>query len=629
MKRIRIFIFLLCLLSVLIRCNTSRSFGNRSEAEITRVEIDLVNVVEDKVRVSIVPKGITTDSLVFYMPKIIPGTYSDASYGRMITDIKAFDRQGKLMRVNRLNDNRWYITEGRRLGKITYLVNDTFDEEPDESTFAEGSETIFSPAGTNIMAGENFFMNMSGFVGYFEALKDHPYEVTIQKPAALYGATSMVDVDESVTRDIFMTRRYPDLIDAPVLYSKPDTAHFRIEDMDVLFSIYGQDIEGINAERFSSALKTMMIAQKNYLGSINKTDRYAILAYVSTMQQEDAKGLGALEHNYSTTAVFRPNMNVSELTDVISHEFFHTLTPLNIHSEEIQYFDFNDPKMSASLWLYEGVTEYFANHFLVSEGLISEAEFYARIMEKIQFSETYDDNLSFTEMSKHVLEGKMKAEYPNVYQKGALMAMCIDIIIREKSEGNQGILDVMGELSRMYGPEKPFQDEEIISVFTDLSFPEVGVFLNRYVEQGGKIDYDYYLSKMGVTPAVVSVKQPIIFVIGQTPYLRIDMDEKIKAIAELPDDRNRFYKALGVQDQDEFLEINGGKVDGSDLNQILLLGYGIEEGDPISIKVKRQGEIVELKGKAVPNFAEGPGFQFTDSSKKELNQAWLKGIAKH
>jgi predicted metalloprotease with PDZ domain len=41
---------------------------------------------------------------------------------------------------------------------------------------------------------------------------------------------------------------------------------------------------------------------------------------------------------------------------------------LSIHSKEIQDFDYNDPKMSEHLWMYEGVTEYFANLFQINQG---------------------------------------------------------------------------------------------------------------------------------------------------------------------------------------------------------------------------------------------------------------------
>jgi predicted metalloprotease with PDZ domain len=43
-----------------------------------------------------------------------------------------------------------------------------------------------------------------------------------------------------------------------------------------------------------------------------------------------------------------------------------------------------------------------------------------------------NDTMSFTQMSANVLQQPYKDQYINVYPKGALIGMCIDIIIREK-----------------------------------------------------------------------------------------------------------------------------------------------------------------------------------------------------
>ncbi len=107
-------------------------------------------------------------------------------------------------------------------------------------------------------------------------------------------------------------------------------------------------------------------------------------------------------------------MSSNDLIQVISHEFFHTLTPLNVHSKEIHDFDFSDPKMSAHLWMYEGVTEYFANLFQVNQGLISEDEFYANMAEKESLAkQLYPKEISFTDMSKNVLDPEMQAGLQN------------------------------------------------------------------------------------------------------------------------------------------------------------------------------------------------------------------------
>ena len=161
--------------------------------------------------------------------------------------------------------------------------------------------------------------------------------------------------------------------------------------------------------------------------------------------------MGALEHHTSTTVVFVDQMQPEELTqslvDVVSHEFFHTLTPLNIHSEEIHNFEYNTPLMSKHLWMYEGTTEYFANLFQINQGLIDEQNFYNRILEKLNYSKRYDDKMSFTEMSSKIDE-PYQTNYGNVYQKGALINMCLDIIIRENSNGEKGICQLCKNLQR-------------------------------------------------------------------------------------------------------------------------------------------------------------------------------------
>jgi predicted metalloprotease with PDZ domain len=65
-------------------------------------------------------------------------------------------------------------------------------------------------------------------------------------------------------------------------------------------------------------------------------------------------------------------------------------------------------------------------------------------------------------------------QYVNVYQKGALIGMCIDIIIREKvmekknSRFNAKLSTEFGVLA--------FNDNELFDKITALTYPEVGEF---------------------------------------------------------------------------------------------------------------------------------------------------------
>lgn len=585
--------------------------------------IDLVNVKDDKVGVTILVPPMKGGEARFMLPRIIPGTYAIADYGRYVESFEAKDARGNALRTEHVDVNTWVIYEADRLTSVHYFVNDTYDTEKG-GAFDEGSKTIFSPAGTNILAGEIFILNLCGFIGYFKGQEEVGYKVAIDHPRHLSASTSMVDEDRSETRDVFRVSRYAEVVDHPVMYSRPDVAGSKIGGTEVMLSVYSPRRKSINARELYPSIERMMKAQKAYLGALNNTPRYAILAYISSGSGEDAKGFGALEHNTSTTAVFGDNMKPKELIHVISHEFFHTLTPLQVHSKEIQYFDFNEPRMSAHLWMYEGFTEYFAQHFQVNQGLVSEDYFLDQMASKVRNSRSnYRDDLSFTNMSKNVLDPKMKAQYPNVYEKGALMAMCMDIILREKSGGKDGILKLMGELRSKYGPEKPFDDDSLISEFTRFGGSEIRAFIDDHVVGGKPVDYDFYLSKVGVTKAKVPVPSISVFMKDMKPSIFIDTVQK-KVMANIPGNENDFFKGLGVQDRDEIISFNGALLSAMTPMEIIMSGVGIDEEEPVTMQVRREGRVIDLSGKARLSYGQFDGYRFSDSSRASLKNAWLK-----
>ncbi|MEY4012232.1 MAG: hypothetical protein RIT22_1356, partial [Bacteroidota bacterium] len=517
-------IIALALVAFLWNSNAANAQKKSNPTQDIKVGIDLVDVKDDKVKVTVQAPKITTDKITYSIPKIVPGTYSEDNYGKYVDDFKAFDSKGIELTVTKSDDNTWSISNAKNLSKITYLVNDTFDTEKGGSFGTD----IFSPAGTNIDAGNNFMLNTHGFVGYFQDKKDLPYQVTITHPETLWGATSMIDTDASKTKDVFNTPRYAELVENPIMYAKPDYTTFNVNGMDIQIVVYSPSGK-VTAESITPEMKKMMTAQKTFLGDINATKKYSVLLYLSSMKPDDAKGFGALEHPTATTVVLPEMMPLDELQksmiDVVSHEFFHIVTPLTIHSNEIQYFDYNAPKMSQHLWMYEGVTEYFANLFQINQGLIDEAEFYTRMAEKIEQSKRLDDTMAFTTMSANVLKSPYKEQYLNVYQKGALIGMCIDIIIREKSNGERGILNLMQQLSKEYGVQKAFNDDELFAKITALTYPEVGNFLSTYVSGSTPIPYDIFLAKVGVSKTK-DKKAGNVFLKGQSPYITVNKETK-------------------------------------------------------------------------------------------------------
>ncbi len=621
MKKI---LYAVAVISALYGCKTSKISTAKEQPILAN--IDLVNVQDDKVQVSVDPGRFTSDSTVFYLPKTVPGTYSTDNYGQFIDDFKAFDYQGNELKATKLDENSWSIANAEDLDKVSYWVNDSFD--------IEGERDVFSPSGTNIEKNKNFLLNLHAFVGYFQDLKESKYRLEIKRPDALVPGTSMTMLSseknaENNETDVFLADRYFQVTDHPIMYAAPDTTSFMVGNMKVLLDVYSPN-QVYSTKDIKPGIEKMIRAQKDFLGDINSTDNYAILVYLSDPNRMDARGFGALEHHTSTTVVFPETIPANRLeesmTDVVSHEFFHTLTPLTVHSKEIQYFDYNDPKMSEHLWMYEGVTEYFANLFQVKEDLISNQEFYDRISDKIETSRNYDDTMPFTELSKNVLQEKYHKQYYNVYQKGALIGMTLDIRLRELSNGEMGILDLMKKLNAKYGENNAFNDEDLIPTIVEMTYPEIQDFFDQYVTGTTPIPYDQFLAKVGLEEKQVETKTGY-FLQGQIPY--IDGDP---ATGELFFRKgitfNSFLKKLGVQGGDVIKSINGKEYNIQNVYNMVMTAESWEEGTDVTFVLERDGEEITLTGTTFQPTVDSVKIVETDlpedSPEVQLRKAWLK-----
>jgi len=612
--------------ALLFACKT-QDVTETKAFQSTLASIDLVNVENDKVWVTVDPDRFTGDSTTFYIPKTVPGTYSTDNYGKFSENFKALNYEGEEMKFTKIDENSWTIPNAEDLDKVMYQVNDSFDWED------EGG--VYSMAGTNILKDKNFLLNLHGFVGYFEKLQEKPFRLEIQRPANLIAGTALsidqtMNGENSETRtDVYNLGRYFEVIDNPIMYSAPDTTSFMVEDMEVLIDVYSPN-QKFSAESLKPNLEEMIRAQKRFLGDINSTDKYAILVYLSaTPGEEDAGNFGALEHHTSTVVVMPETMEAEALDesmkDIVSHEFFHIITPLGIHSKEVHYFDYNDPKMSQHLWMYEGVTEYFANLFQVNQGLISNQEFYDRMVDKINISKRFDDTVPFTVMSKNILTDEYKDSYYNVYQKGALIGMALDIRLRELSGGKMGILDLMKKLNSKYGKDRPFDDDQLISDIVELTYPEIQDFFDTYITGSTPIPYHEFFAKAGIEEKEM-MSEVGFFLKGQMPYITANQ-ETMQIVFRKDIEFNTFLKDFGIEGGDTLKSVNGTEYNIKNVYDLITASNSWEEGNEISMTIIRDSEEMKLEGKiSTPMDKETKmvEIQNADGDEIELRNAWLK-----
>ena len=593
--------------------------------------LDLTAVVDDKIPVTINPGRFTAETVTYRLPRVVQGTYSVSDFGKYIDDMKALDYDGNELAVTKIDANTWTIENASKLDKITYYVNDTFDIE---SSGGIGGENPFSPAGTNIEA-DNYVLNLHGFIGYFDSLKNNQYALDVKAPATFVRTSALQDrgmkssPDGRAITSSYFAERYFDITDNPMMYGKLDVEEFMVGDIKIVLSVYSPNKVHTAASQKETVYK-MMQAQKEYLGDVNSTARYDIYLYLSDGSETAPKGMGALEHHTSTVVVLPEASSkeglASSIIDVVAHEFFHIVTPLSVHSEDVHYFDYNQPTFSKHLWMYEGVTEYFAQHFQVYQGLVEPNKFYNTIMSKIATSKNLDDAMSFTIMSENVLEEPYASNYYNVYMKGALIGMCIDILMREQSDGNRSMLSLMKELSARYGREKPFVDDNIITEITEMTYPSVGEFLKTHVEGDVPINYNDFFEKVGLTLGQSEVDTNYIFAGGQN--IIFDADQEKGTIFFSPMAlKNSFWASQGIQAGDIIKKVNGSELTLQNAQQVVGGMFGWQPGQDYSLEIERNGETMMLEGKLEKATAESESLIEDPNASDEkvaLRNAWLK-----
>ena len=121
-------------------CATLKNDTSKKQS-IIEANVDLINVENDKVKIIINPPKITQEEIIFYIPQIVPGTYEYSNFGRFIENVKALDDKGKSLKVEAIDENSWKIFDAKKLDRVTYYANDTFDGP-------EGKD-IYPMGGTN------------------------------------------------------------------------------------------------------------------------------------------------------------------------------------------------------------------------------------------------------------------------------------------------------------------------------------------------------------------------------------------------------------------------------------------------------------------------------------------------
>jgi predicted metalloprotease with PDZ domain len=366
---------------------------------------------------------------------------------------------------------------------IRYAIAETWDTQVDR-------HQVYLMCGTS-MEEDHVLINPHAVIGYPTGMQARPIRLRIKYPAKWKVGTALL-------RDrggAYLAQDFDHLVDSPILLGRLTEARTRVTNVPVEIYTYSKT-DKIKSSQLLGAMNGMLQAAGRFLGKL-PVERYTFLYHF-----ED-RPAGAWEHSVSSEYVLLESEFTDSVghyvTDIAAHEFFHIVTPLNIHSEIIEHFNFVTPVPSQHLWLYEGTTEWAAHAMQLRSGLKSPQQYLDKVIQKMQIDRAkFDSTYSLRELALTSYSDSGQAQYGNIYMRGALTAGLLDIRLLELSGGSRGLQDLIADLTRKYGKRRAFPESTFVDTLVAMTSPGVRDFFNRYVVESERLPIAEYYGKLGI-----------------------------------------------------------------------------------------------------------------------------------
>ncbi len=231
---------------------------------------------------------------------------------------------------------------------------------------------------------------------------------------------------------------------------------------------------------------------------------YDQFTFIYHVGNASAGGGGGMEHANST-AIFAPSD--AFLNNVSAHEFFHLWNVKRIRPASLEPVDYTREMYTRALWFAEGVTNTYGSYALVRTGLWNKQEFYLDLSRQIsdleirpaeQWQSAEQSSLDAW-LEKYALYNQ-PARSVSYYQKGQVLGVLLDIIIRDRTDNQKSLDDVMRTMNSDFAKEGKFYRDSLdvrlsAEKVTSSSLEE---FFGKYIGGAEPLPYASILSLSGL-----------------------------------------------------------------------------------------------------------------------------------
>lgn len=454
------------------------------------------------------PKGRTQ---LVCLPSWIPGSYLIRDFSRHVETMRAWCGKKSIL-PRKLDASRWAL-DGCDGPLTIEIIVYAWDLSVREAHFDE-SHAFFN--------GTSVFLLPEGL--------DHlPCTVRIGAPphrVKWRAYTSMPASKQRLERGVlghFTAPNYDAVIDHPFELGTPQVVTFRargaLHEMVFTGVVPGLDLKRIakDTQRICEAQIDLFEPQTKQAPFLDSANKYVFMTLVTQ------NGYGGLEHRASTALVASrqdlpvvasetPPDGYRQFLGLVSHEYFHTWHVKRIKPAAFAPYDLMAPQHTRLLWVFEGFTSYYDDLMLVRSGAVDLPGYLTLLGKTItsvhagagRQKQSLSDS-SFDAWTKYY---KQNENAPNAivsyYTKGALVALGLDLVIRQGSDNHKSLDDVMRALWQGYGRNffrgKPvgLDENALVGLIQHATGVDVGAEIEHWVDRHEDVPLAKLLANVGI-----------------------------------------------------------------------------------------------------------------------------------
>ena len=578
--------------------------------------LDFSHFLEHLVEVSLtfIPD---TDNPSLWLPAWIPGSYLMREFARNITAVHYQSQDNatdhRRYRAQKVDKNTWQLPEAKA-GEILTVYYEVYCYDLSVRTAYVDQQRLygnFTSLALAVAGQEQQAIQVSLIVPAAFLLDKEHSRVRL---ACGLAATSLnrVDADNDNDNDsdepwcfTLQADNYHELIDYPFEISEQDTFDFLIRDKNnqaLNHRFYLSGRHSANMGRLQQDIAQICQTYLNWLGDA-PFDDYTFMTYAS------GQDYGGLEHINSTSLITprndlpsideskNPSASYQRFLGLCSHEYFHAWWVKTVRPDVMLDVDLSRESYTPLLWVFEGFTSYIDDFMLQASAVIDKASYLTLLAEQIsRYYQT--DGRAHQSVAESSFDAWIKLYRSDentanagisYYNKGALVALCLDLILLKKSGGQHRIFDVV---KTFYEQAKQNDNKRIGISSADMGkvvgqympIEEWEDFERRYVNGVEELPLDTLLAENGIKMQGSSKAT----VDGQIPW-GIRCDETSLGLKVNRVQRNSPAASAGISAHDVIVAIDGIKADKKELAMV------VTAGNEIVCHLFRRDELLTVK----------------------------------